>query len=149
MREAFMMMDRREVAIGAAAVATWAMTGLPASAGDNPFKRNPWGARSYMLECNSTRFEPEYAKGSFFFIDPDRAPKDGDLIHVKCNLDGADGWSFVTRYTPHTGKDCNSRFVKRGSQEEVVNDCFAFTRGHLDRGDVTLLGTVVGVYAVL
>ncbi len=110
------------------------------------------GSRTHLLEVLTDFYAPEYPRGSFFAVDPDRAPKDDDLVYVRFQFKGdARAWSHILPYKRREGHDEHGRFCLPGAGHEIV--CvigpIKFTRNDMARGSAKVLGTVCGVIAKL
>ena len=131
--------------LGAAAIAVPAIAVAMPGEAANPWAAFGGGPRCELQIANGDHFAPEYPKGSIFVVDPDRAPKDGDLVHAELRFRNAKPHRTISTYFPQSGHDSDGRFCTPGTPDEIV--CIVspikYRRSDLERGHVEILGTVV------
>jgi hypothetical protein len=100
----------------------------------------------YALELNTDDWAPEYPKGSIFTIDPNREPKDGDIVHVELRFPGGPPFERILPFTERQGRDVRGRFCRAGDPNELV--CviapLAYRREEINKV-VRVLGVASGI----
>lgn len=115
---------------------------------------NPFGAgpqcETYTLQDD--RFAPEYPKGSVIVVDPDRKPKDEELVFVEFRFGLHEPWQTMTVYSVRGGHHNETgRFIRPGHPNETVCSLapIKFSRAEMERGCAKILGTVCGIIVKL
>jgi hypothetical protein len=97
---------------------------------------------TFSVKVTTDLFEPELPLGSYAIIDPDREPKNGDLVLARLRLSEGQDYQMLLPYRSF-GRDGRGRFCKPGDPRERFSlTIFSYTRANVASGQVTILGTV-------